>query len=365
MHIVISGYFGFDNVGDEAILYSIIESLRAVKPNVNITVLSNNPASTSRTYNVQAVNRRKLKQITQAIRSSDGLISGGGSLLQDKTGMLTIPYYTGVMRIAKFLNKPVFIYAQGMGPISSKLNKWLVKTTLNNVNQITVRDDASKQLLTDIGVTSPAPIVPDPVLGLDQASFSHNWKTSEHLRPFITVSIRDWPTKQAYHKKVATCLDYLVQHGYDIVFVPMHGKQDAVQSKKTADLMKEKSYLFPSDASIQEKIAIIGDSQLLIGMRLHSLIFSAICTTPFVALSYDPKIDAFASLCDQPVIGHVEKDDWGSDDLWETIRRILSMEEWKQAELRRKVSEHQHNAKKTPEMVFETFFQELKCEQSY
>ena len=44
MKIVISGYYGFDNLGDEAILKAIITSLKKVDSTIDITVLSNNPA---------------------------------------------------------------------------------------------------------------------------------------------------------------------------------------------------------------------------------------------------------------------------------------------------------------------------------
>ena len=41
--ILISGYYGFANAGDEAMLTAIIESLRQVEKNVELTVLSGNP----------------------------------------------------------------------------------------------------------------------------------------------------------------------------------------------------------------------------------------------------------------------------------------------------------------------------------
>ena len=91
--VVLSGYYGFDNIGDEAVLYSIISLLKKNIPNVQITVLSNNPDKTSILYQVEAVNRWNLKKIISVIKKSDLVISGGGSLLQDVTSNKTIPYY--------------------------------------------------------------------------------------------------------------------------------------------------------------------------------------------------------------------------------------------------------------------------------
>jgi len=175
MHIVLSGYYGFDNVGDDAILLSIIQALKKWENDIEITVLSNNPTATEQTYGVKAVNRWKMKEIHQLLKTADGLISGGGSLMQDQTGMKTIPYYAGVIQIAKWLKKPVFVYAQGMGPINHSLSKLIVRKTFNKVEQITVRDKASQTLLTEIGVRKETKIVPDPVMGLNGGDFHCEW----------------------------------------------------------------------------------------------------------------------------------------------------------------------------------------------
>lgn len=355
MKVVLSGYYGFDNVGDEAILYAIIRSIRELQPSTHITVLSVNPESTAKTYDVHAVNRWKLKDVSRVIKEADGLISGGGSLLQDQTGMKSIPYYTGIMRLASWHNKPVFIYAQGMGPINRSISKWIVRSTFKKVAGITVRDEDSKLLLETIGIKKEISVVPDPVLGLDITSFKSDWLTTQALtNPFLTVSVRDWPSEIPFKEQVATSLDKLAQQ-YTIVFLPMHGNDDAITSGQVADLMREKALIAPSGSSIEEKITIIGQSKLLIGMRLHALIFSSITSTPFVALSYDPKVDSFASIFDQPVVGHVTKNDWDSDSLVETVNESLTHEAERSTELKRQVAIQQSKALETTKKALALF----------
>lgn len=391
MHVVISGYYGFDNVGDEAILLSIIQALRQVQPKIEITVLSHNPEKTANTYQVKAVNRWRLSDVRQAIKQADGLISGGGSLLQDQTGIRSIPYYAGVIKLAQWLGKPTFVYAQGMGPFNRMISRWIVKHVLNRVDAITVRDESSQKLLKSVGVTKEITIVPDPVLGLDVTRFENNWvnqqpfmtgamghidvaphpnagddpmnKTSE-LTPypanrteFITVSVRDWPSPIPYLQLIAGGLDQLAKLGYQIVFVPMHGEFDKATSQKTASLMQEKSYIAPADLSIEEKVSIIGESELLIGMRLHSLVFAAANHVPFIALSYDPKIDAFAEICEQPLIGHVEEDTWSADDLFAQASRSLEFRVIQQDILKNKTSTFKAQALETAKKAINTFKQ--------
>ncbi|RHW39978.1 polysaccharide pyruvyl transferase CsaB [Lysinibacillus yapensis] len=361
MHVVLSGYYGFDNVGDEAILFSIIHALRKLHDGIDITVLSNNPEATEKTYGVRAVNRWKLKNISNVLKQADGLISGGGSLLQDQTGIKSIPYYSGIMRIAKMHNIPVFVYAQGMGPINKGISKFIVRNTMKKVDRITVRDEDSRALLQNLGVRKSIDIVPDPVLGLDGSTFQSKWLESSSLTTggYITVSVRDWPSPIDFKKKIAESLDQLASSGEKIVFIPMHGEHDYKTSEELAKMMKAESVIAPSDLSIEEKIAVIGYSKLLIGMRLHSLIFSSIFYTPFIALSYDPKIDAFANIVAQPVIGHVEKDNWDAAVLTQKAKDILASEDAKE-QLQKKVQPLQAKTLNTAKMALELFGQAKK-----
>ncbi len=356
MHVVLSGYYGFDNVGDDAILLSIIQALRKCQPDIDITVLSNNPAATEKTYGVKAVNRWKMNEIKQVLKTADGLISGGGSLMQDQTGMKTIPYYAGVIQIAKWLKKPVFVYAQGMGPINHPVSKFIVRKAFNKV-KITVRDKASQSLLTEIGVKNESLIVPDPVIGLNGSTFHTDWLADASLsaNTYIAISVRDWPSTVDYKQKIANSLDQLVRHGEQIVFLPMHGEHDAKSSQEVAALMQEKSIIAPADLSIEEKIAVIGQSKLLIGMRLHSLIFSSIYATPFIAISYDPKIDAFAEIMDQPIVGHVEVDNWDGTLLFEQTVKVIEQLPTIQENMHQKVQAFQAAAETTAKLALEAF----------
>jgi polysaccharide pyruvyl transferase WcaK-like protein len=102
----------------------------------------------------------------------------------------------------------------------------------------------------------------------------------------------------------------------------MHGIEDYETSKKVSDMMNEKSTIFNYEASIEEKINCIKNSKLMIGMRLHALIFAAISNTPMIGISYDPKIDSFLEIVNQPLIGSVYKE-WDFNDLYKTSMNII------------------------------------------
>ncbi|TDQ36916.1 polysaccharide pyruvyl transferase CsaB [Aureibacillus halotolerans] len=316
MKIVMSGYFGFDNMGDEAILYSIIHALRKQQPNVDITVLSNQPEKTAAEYGVQAINRWKIRDVFKAIRASDGLISGGGSLLQDVTSAKTVPYYAGIMMLAAIAKKPIVIYAQGIGPLNSLPSKRISASVMKKAALITVRDQSSCDLLRSIGVKKPIDIVPDPVLGMKpKSTFPNAFHAMEIQQKVILVSVRDWSSEEPYLDKIAEVLDRLHSDGYAIALLPVHGEHDLKTSQALAEKMTNAAIMLPHDASLEEKLAMVRDSTLLIGMRLHALIFAAAADTPFIGVSYDPKIDAFCQQVKQPIIGHVN-DAWTAEQLY-------------------------------------------------
>ena len=122
-NILISGYYGFDNIGDESILRTLVSSLREHIPGCSLTVLSHNPASTREKYGVEAVERMSPMAILRAVKQCDMLISGGGSLLQDVTSSKSLHYYLSIIRCAEFFHKKVFIYSQGIGPIDRPGNR--------------------------------------------------------------------------------------------------------------------------------------------------------------------------------------------------------------------------------------------------
>ncbi|WP_246218335.1 polysaccharide pyruvyl transferase CsaB [Litoribacterium kuwaitense] len=355
MKVVLSGYYGYDNMGDEAILYSIIQALRAQDPAIDITVLSNQPEETAKAYGVSAVNRWRIKDMMKSLKEADGFISGGGSLLQDATSNKTVPYYAGLMQMASWLGKPYAVYAQGIGPLSKKLGQRLTVSSMNKAAVVTVRDEGSLALLRSLGVNRSVDVVPDPVMALEPSDALPNWFHEQgESRPVITLSVRDWPSEEPYLQKMATSVERLAKEkGAAVALLPVHGEHDLKTSQALAEHLQSPYLMFPHDASLEEKLAMVRDSELLIGMRLHALIFAATSNTPFVAVSYDPKIDAIAKQLQQPLVGHVS-DPWTADDLYK-----LSSQLWNDPDIRtvlgEKVKPLKESAERTAIKVLTAF----------
>ncbi len=300
--IVISGYYGFQNTGDEAVLCALVETLRAAAPKMDITVLSNAPEETSAALSVKAVDRWKLFTVIRTLKESGLLISGGGSLLQDVTGRKSILYYLGVMWLARLCGCKVMVCGQGIGPVNGKFHRWLVQRILNRADRILVRDEQSAAELAAMGVRREISVTADPVLG---------WKREKAKEPYlrpagrnVLLCLRPWPHLDK--EVLARVADYLLSTEWNVYFLPFHEPVDAELSRQIMEQMQGEALLIGEGMSPSEKMTLVGEADLVLGMRLHSLVMAAAGAVPFVAISYDPKVDAFCARTGQPVVGRAE-----------------------------------------------------------
>lgn len=369
--VLISGYYGFDNLGDEAVLFSIIKTLRELRLGLRIEVLSNQPEQTAEIYKVNASNRWKLRDIYRALKDSDMLISGGGSLLQDVTGLKSLLYYLGVIWLARWMGKPVFFYAQGIGPINSGPGRLLMRLIVNGVNRITVRDESSLSDLQDMKITRPEiRVTADPVLGLEQKFVDEQVgrtileQAGVNLsieKKLVGISPREWQELSEYKQVLARLGDKLSRVGYEVVFLPMHYPDDLKTSQEIVSMMEQPAAVLTGNYSVAEMAGLIANMDLLVGMRLHSLILAAVMEVPPVALSYDPKIDRFMSLLGREAATNVTAPDF--DKLWQAVEEIIC-EPWiAREELVQEVEPLRKKARESAVLALQVLDRQLQGEQ--
>lgn len=319
--IVISGYYGFYNSGDEAVLKSILLALeeegKAQGVQIQPIVLSGDPDWTSRMYGVEAVRRMHPGDLWKALKGSDGLISGGGSLLQDVTGAKTIPYYTGVMKLAQLLGKPTFAYSQGIGPVIRRWMDPMIRGVMKQSAYVSVRDEESAALLGRIGVPSDRiDVVPDPVMGLPlpAGSSAAGQASDPAAAPLVGVSLRPWRSDGADLERAADALVALSKRmPVRLRFLPFHTPSDTVASEQVLERLRGRlgdgstaELAAPSDDP-QQMLLAVSKCDALLGMRLHALIYAAGQMVPMLGLSYDPKIDQFLNRLGLKAIGTTEQ----------------------------------------------------------
>ena len=202
-------------------------------------------------------------------------------------------------------------YGNGFGPIIKPFNRKLAKHIVNKVDIITVRDHGSKEKLGLLGVKRDVTITADVTFAMDLPPKEvietiYRDEKIDETKKMVGVSVRRWYGEDTYKRAIARICEELIDRNYEVIFIPMQYPEDTHISREIADLMNKKPKIIESRYNPEEIIGIISRLDLLIGMRLHSLVFAAVAAVPMVGLEYDPKILSFLNLVKQRSAGKVE-----------------------------------------------------------
>lgn len=302
--IGIFGSYGGFNLGDEAILQSIITQIKD-SSSCHITIFTRDPEDTLIRHNVDKVldpHKLSNRELQEEIQGLDIFVLGGGGILYDKI----VEYYLRPVEIANEANIPVFVYAISAGPLTDPSSKKLVARVLNNVYMITVRDQHANRLLEEVGVHKDILVTADPAVLLKPEELPKDSLLQEGLiskKRLIALSVRE-PGPAApdidinhYHSLLADVADFLIERvGVHIVFVPMERKiKDLQQAHAVIAKMHNPQHasVLQHEYSSGQLLSWMGHFEFAIGMRLHFLIFAAIMGVPFVPLPYAGKVQGF------------------------------------------------------------------------
>lgn len=293
---VVSGYIGFDNFGDEAIARSLVERLKKSGAE-SITLISSNPQKTKKMHQVNSCG---MFDFIKPIMQSDVLISGGGSLLQDVTSLKSLIYYLSVIYTAYLFGKKVEIFAQGIGPVNSKLGQFFTKFALKFASKISVRDTKSQELLKEWGIESE--LVKDPILELELPKSEKQGKVGVQLREFkglnneFLIRLKNELKKRFFDKQ--------------IVIFSLQDKIDLEISSAFNEMLKQEGLNseLKYDLSIDSAIDLITNLEYLIAMRFHANVIGIKSGVKTLAVNYDPKVEKLAKEFDIPMINLEQAD---------------------------------------------------------
>jgi len=312
--IVISGYFGFGNAGDEALLAATLDALREAKPQLDITVLSADPAATRMAHGVASVQRMSPRAVLSALRTCRLLVSGGGTLLQDQTSLRSLAYYASLIQLGKSCGARVMVYANGIGPLRSALGRRLARRALAQADLITLRDHRALETAMRLySGASPPPmeVTADPAFALRPLPAAEREEFFRSLSlpagPKVGLFLRPWGhATPTVARATATAAAHLYRrHNMRPVLIPMQPQLDSLVAGQAACAIGAPAVLIPASIAPRQLLTLMGQFDLVIGMRLHALILATAAGVPQVGLSYDPKIDGFLREVEQPGAGDV------------------------------------------------------------
>ncbi len=293
MKIILSGYFGFNNFGDEAILNCAVESITEKFSNAQITVFSSNPNETSKKYNVKSVYSFDIKAVISALRDCDYLVFPGGSVFQNVTSNKSLFYYLFLIFCAKFFKKKVILLSQGVGPIKGLFPRAFTFNLFRKADFISVRDKRSFDILQNRKINSKLAL--DFVWNINY-EIEKNTKNNKKLG----IQLRKW--KSLDDKKLkelaAAIIENFSPEEFDYELISFQKTFDLTVLEKFAGFLKNydtrcKVHLTSSD-NIKDILNVVGGLDYLVAMRFHAGIVALKYKIPVVFLAYDIKVKSLA-----------------------------------------------------------------------
>lgn len=315
LRVLIGGYFGCGNCGDEAILAGILQELDSEMPHAQITVLTASPRETSLRFGVRTLYRCDTA-IPAEMAETDLFLLGGGSLLTDITSARSLGYYVGLVELARRSGCRVAIRAAGIGPFCTEKSYRLAAHALRCADEITVRDRLSLRIAkkmcrvrqSDLGASQASDhsislptLTADPALSLPPPDPDRKRYLLSALAigegQYFALALRPLPGSPEMTERLVYSLSRLIrsaakQTGKTPLFLSMHRAEDptfsALVAKRTGGRLLPP--LSPSDTE-----AVLSACAFALPMRLHAMILAHRASIPILALSYDQKTDAFCA----------------------------------------------------------------------
>jgi len=300
--LVLSGYYGFDNFGDEMILDTLIKSLREKRPDIEIAVLSRKPRTTIDRFDVDAYDRFNPLVSNKVLTQSSTFVNGGGTLFTDITSTRSLLYYSHINRKAQRMGMKTMILANGIGPFRKKCNMKRALKVFKRTDLITVRDAGAYNFIhshlpekevihtADVTFVNRMP----KVAAADDSVVSEMGIPTD--RGYFIVSLRNWRRGgEEFEKTIAASCDAVSQkYGLTAVFLPMQYERDIDVITSVAMKMRNRAVVISDKNVGLSKITdLISHSRFVFAMRLHALIFAAACNRPSLGIAYDIKVSNF------------------------------------------------------------------------
>jgi len=312
--IFLVGFYGMDNVGDDAIR----ESIERAGDELDVEI-AHYAVRGGRLEDPRSVRFRGpgCRAYLNAVRSADRVVLGGGGLFKDqgrrwrRYGILL--ELLGTAGYARLLGKSVALVGMGVGPIYTELGARLIALTARLASCRMVRDQASADVLERLGIRD-AEVRADPVFSMRAAMISGAVRAEHRQWPphRMLISARGWYLQvedgaerwRGLVTAIAKMADEAIEDGLAIEFACLHWPQDRVAAQEIVSAMRYGGQTkIPATATHWWGLAdAVRCSDVLIAMRYHAVVCATLVGTPVFALSYEPKVMSLAEEIGIPMV---------------------------------------------------------------
>lgn len=303
VRVLVGGYAGCGNLGDDAILSGLTDRLRTEQPSLALSALTGSPVRDGRRFGIPCFDRRRPLSVLTAMLRADVFLLGGGSLLQDGTGRLSLWYYLFLLRLARALGCRTGTVALGIGPLCSPRSERAVLRELSACDAVLLRDTGSMRFLSEHGfdrsrmglVSDPACFLPKPP-PMRRAALLHRLGLPQSCGYFCAVVRPTVPESDTALRVLAAALRCVaLTHGLAPILPILDTRQDRTATERVVRLAGCGRSFCPDEPA--DLTALLGGAELVVTMRLHAMLLAETVGVTSVALSHDarePKLDRFA-----------------------------------------------------------------------
>ena len=312
--ILIWGYYGANNFGDDLIFNVLFENLQSLKDEYEFWYSVKDPESSYRNIDatpIQFFNRKSsfkplnfllnIIQLFSTILKMDAVIIGGGTQFFEIDGRknISILLKNIACKICKIRGKAFITAGVGVGNVTSKRGMKNIAQLFNKATYSFVRDQNSYDRLIELGVK------PNKVtLGKDLSYYSKKVldfiPSNESIETkCIGINVFDYynyieksaEKNQAFRKALTSFLSHLENEGYTIHLFALQkgsGGRDFEFMKEISTGIKHKFHYYKDD--INHFMNMVGKMDINIGMRYHLAVISLQFGVPTIGVNYQPKV---------------------------------------------------------------------------
>ncbi len=320
--LLLAGFYGVRNLGDELMLRCLVRWMDSVHPRV--TVLSERPEECERTNALPALRnvpllgqwawfdawgRGSAVRLLRQLRLFDGFVAGAGDVLRDDRGWRHLSFATEKYFVAKAFGTPWYVLNAGIGPPTTAYGGRVLRYVLERARQVVVRDRRGYEVALKARGQTQTFFAGDIVLSLPRlfpAECAAGPDGAASAAPYVLVCLRGNPN--AFGKfampetrllELAAALDGLARRGLRIAFLPFQQhdtEDDDTLHRAIAARMRQSDavHFVPWTVDVARIATLFRGASLVVAMRLHAAVLAEAFAAPTAVLAYDRKLLEFA-----------------------------------------------------------------------
>ncbi|MDD5041321.1 MAG: polysaccharide pyruvyl transferase family protein [Candidatus Peribacteraceae bacterium] len=298
MRYLLVGNYGVGNFGDEALRQYFL----AAYPQAQWHVLSAHPTDGELPRlpaGIHSLLSTRWWRTLIALRASDGLVFGGGTLFTDIESVRAPLLWWWHAFVCWLLRKPFFLAFQGVGPFRTRVGEWCARWTVAHAAFVSVRDAASFALVEPWKKNTNIIQACDPIFSLFTAQ-----KIINDAKKLLVVIPRK-NSSESFMQRVAALRAGGGWEGVHILSLQPDDRREQEVCRSIAHVLSLPDSVIVPVRSVEKLAAQVGAAGFVLSQRYHGALAALAMGVPFETVSQKEgdKLSSLAGMSASDVSG--------------------------------------------------------------